>query len=273
MAPVRRRKSVRSRPLAAVGLVLITGCPAEVALPVIDVGDDVARLQNRTVFFGHQSVGADILLGLAELDATPIASKVVTVGLASPGTVGHARVGVNGDPAQKIDDFAARLRGLESGVDVAVVKLCYADFEDEIDLDALFARYRTTMQALADEFPATRFAHFTVPLTTVESGPKALVKSLLGKPLYGIAQNARRERYNQRLREAFGDEGHLFDLARIASTHPDGATERADDGGLALVPAFTDDGGHLNATGRRVVGASFVKFLARLPPPTAKADE
>jgi lysophospholipase L1-like esterase len=49
------------------------------------------------------------------------------------------------------------------------------------------------------------------------------------------------------------------------STHPDGRRESFRMNGTAwysLVPAYTDDGGHLNAVGRVHVAAAFVRAIA-----------
>jgi len=242
------------------------GCSSTVAPPDVSVTEDVQAVGALRVFFGHQSVGDDILQGLLELPAPSLESMRISRGPVVAGTIGHAPIGANGDAARKIDDFAHLVRALEGGVDVALMKLCYADFENDIDIEQLFARYRATVLGLTKEFPNTRFAHVTVPLTTVESGAKAWVKDLLGKPRYGVAENARRERFSQLLRDTYGRDATVFDLAAVETTHIDGKRERTDDGVPVLVRAYTNDGGHLNATGRRVVAAAFVHFLAGLSP-------
>jgi hypothetical protein len=257
------------RMAASLGLAFVSACATRDPPPELDVADDVGRLANTRGFFGHQSVGDNILQGLREFEGASVSIAVVTEGPVAPGAIGHALVGVNGDAAKKIDDFARRVRAIDGGVDIALVKLCYADFENDVDVDQLFAHYRHVHVGLMNEFPTTQWAHMTVPLTTVESGPKAVLKSLLKKPLYGVAQNARRERFSQLIRDTWGGVGTVFDIAALESTDLFGHEVRTDDGVPVLAASYTDDGGHLNATGRRVVGAAFVKFLARLS--TAKA--
>ncbi len=57
----------------------------------------------------------------------------------------------------------------------------------------------------------------------------------------------------------------IFDLARHESTRPDGTRETFAVGGrvaYALAPVYTDDGGHLNGVGRRVMASHMVRFAA-----------
>ncbi len=65
---------------------------------------------------------------------------------------------------------------------------------------------------------------------------------------------------------AFGNEP-VFDIARIESTRPDGSRESFSDGGkeyFGLTPAYTNDGGHLNATGQKKVASHLATFLAEV---------
>src|SRR5207249_2637509 len=93
----------------------------------------------------------------------------------------------------------------------------------------------------------------TAPLTDVQGGAKGLLKRLLGRAPYGAVENLRREQYNALLRAAYRGREPIFDLARVESIAPDGRAVTAQWNGSVvpvLAPAFTDDGGHLNAPGR-----------------------
>jgi lysophospholipase L1-like esterase len=162
-------------------------------------------------------------------------------------------------------------------VDVALLKFCYVDIEPGTDVKALFAAYRRTLAELHESHPATVFVHVTLPLngepkTGWRAGWKALARRLLGRPPAGMAENARREEYNRMVREAYGGREPLFDLARIESTAPDGTPVRERWRGLAapaLAPEYTEDGGHLNADGRRRAARELIAVLAaaRAPQP------
>ena len=267
---------------AAAGLAALAGivlpCPASAADAPTRAALEV--LAGRTVFFGHQSVGANILEGIAELARRDgVALRIVEVGRLGarqpPGTFAHANVAENGDPLRKLRSFDEALGPGPADVDVAFVKFCWVDFTKETDATALFAAYRSTLAALRARHPGTTFVHVTVPLTTVQGGWKALVKSFLGREPYGFLENARREEFSELLRQAYRGKEPVFDLARVESTGLDGrpaAFEREGRRVPVLVAAFTDDGGHLNAEGRRRVASALVELLAALPlPPRAPA--
>ncbi|BDG04644.1 nucleoside hydrolase [Anaeromyxobacter oryzae] len=260
-----------------VGVAATLVAAAAVQVPAGDaanakLGDDLARVARLRVLFGHQSVGGNVLAGVARLSAAHGGVLGVTevrgAGPLAPG-LSHALVGENGAPRTKLDAFAALLARLEGPPpDVALVKLCWADFGADTDADALFEVYRTALAELARRHPRTTFVHVTVPLTTVQGGARALVKGALGKPPYGLLENARREAFNARLRAEYGGRAPLFDLARLEATAPDGSVTRAEWRGtstLALAPAYTDDGGHLVAAAQDRIARALLATLAALP--------
>jgi hypothetical protein len=151
-------------------------------------------------------------------------------------------------------------------VNIALHKYCYADIQADSDVEDLFRHYQETTDRLRRERPDIRFVHMTTPLTRVQSGPKAVIKKLLGRAPDHYAANMRREVFNDLLREAYAGSGSLFDLAAIESTRPDGRRESIRLGGrtsYALVAAYTTDGGHLNRSARRLVAEQLLIFLAQ----------
>jgi hypothetical protein len=126
------------------------------------------------------------------------------------------------------------------------------DFHEGIDPAAVLEAYRAALATLRVRHPRTVFVHVTAPLTAADRWPRALAKRLLGRER-SAAGNARRERYNALLRDAYAGREPLFDLAALESRCPDGtrSTEPWRGGDVpALCPEYTDDGGHLNVTGR-----------------------
>jgi len=227
-------------------------------------------LAARRVVFGHQSVGLNILSGVQALAAEAQVPLFVRDERASAGAPGiaHFKVGRNGDPLAKINDFAAAMASLEAKAgqhaDIALMKLCYVDISPDTDVRRLADQYGEMLDRLGAQFPRTTFVAVTAPLTAVPSGLKARVKKLLGRAPAGLAANARRHAFNELLRERYGRQGRLFDLARCESET--GAPERYQGQTVeTLDPALTSDGGHLNALGARRVATRFVKFLAAVP--------
>jgi hypothetical protein len=234
---------------------------------------DLAKLSRRRILFGHQSVGRNILDGVERLaESQGITLRVIELqapGPLEPGALSHAFVGANGDPRSKLAAFGRLLAG--TGVDppdLALMKFCYVDFGPETDAAALFEAYQAALRDLVRSHPRTTFVHLTVPLTTVQSGPKALVKRLLGRQPYGLLENARRGEFNSRLRTAYQGRAPLFDLARLEATSVAGTLVAAEWQGRkipALDPASTDDGGHLNAAAQDRIARALVGYLASLP--------
>jgi hypothetical protein len=231
---------------------------------------DVAR---RRIYFGHQSVGWNILDGLGKLasrEGVPLRLVEVKGPLVvPPGTFAHGHVEENGDPVRKIGSFAGAMASApEGGIDVALMKFCYVDFVADTDVVQLFARYQASIADLRSKHPTTTFVHVTAPLTTVQDGPKALVKRLLGRDPGGVRENVRREEYNALLRKAYLGREPIFDLAAVESTRADGTRVTVDWKGSAvpvLASEYTTDGGHLNEVGRLRAARELVTALARVP--------
>lgn len=226
------------------------------------------RVAQRRIFFGHQSVGGNIMQGLGDLAGgklTLVEGRSAEA-LTKPAFV-HALVGRNEAPLTKVADFEKALDELGGRAEIAFFKFCYIDFTASTDVEALFAEYTAALTRLRAKYPQTTFVHVTVPLTTVQGGAKAWVKKLLGNQPWGAKENEVRHRYNELLRTRLAGQP-LFDLAALESTRADGTLERFELGGTqvpALVAAYSDDGQHLNATGRVRVAAALVSFLAKLP--------
>jgi hypothetical protein len=230
------------------------------------------RLAQRRIFFAHRSVGMNALDGVKALaqDAN-VPLRIVerqAAGSAGQAALEHMFVPENGKPLDKLRNFDAAMNAGGASVDIAVFKFCYTDIDAQTDVNMLFERYRSTIDRLKQEHPNTTFVRVTVPLTTVQSGWKALLKRLLGREPYGVLENRRREAYNALLRATYVGKEPVFDLARIESTTPDGRQETSEWQGEnvpALSAAYTDDGSHLNATGRLRAAREFIAVLSTIP--------
>jgi hypothetical protein len=220
------------------GLSAAQAGPASAITP--EVLTDAAQTK---VFFGHQSVGYNVLDGVRGLYASGGVSTPPIVTAVPAGTEGgfvaHQTVGTNGDPASKIAAFDNAVRGgIGDKVDVALMKLCYVDISANTDVNAVFAKYRNTLSGLQRDFPDVTFLHTTVPLTTDTP-----------------ADNANREKLNAMIRSTYG--GQLFDLAAAESTTPAGIRVSG------LYPGYASDNGHLNSAGASAAGSVFLEAIAR----------
>jgi hypothetical protein len=238
-------------------------------------GEQRARLSSRKIFFGHQSVGADILSGIKELAVGDSTVVLRVVRSAEPASISgpalvESPIGTNGDPSSKAKAFAAALArgvGSDQGVGgVAMYKYCYLDFDASTDVPKIFREYREGIDRLKAANPGLTIVHITVPLTSGEAPARALIKRILGKPTV-LDANAKRNQFNALLRQTYRSREPLFDLAALESTLADGTRSfaaRGADTVYTLATEYTDDGGHLNARGRRHVAVSFLDLLASL---------
>jgi len=228
------------------------------------------QIAQQRVFFAHQSVGGNLIEGLQSLARdTGVALQVRDVAR-DPNvpnqTFGHVFVGENGKPLAKLDEYRDRLAKQTSPPELAMVKLCFLDFTASTDPNAVFARYQADLAALRAQLPGTRFVHITTPLTTIESGPKAWLKRVLGKSPWGVVENQKREQYNQLMRTAYAGREPLFDLAKLESTAEDGSRTLTSSGNTqtaALTAAYTSDGSHLNPRGERIAARALAGVLAQ----------
>jgi hypothetical protein len=224
------------------------------------------------VFFAHQSVGANILQGVEELAAENGAPRLRVVRSNSPQSVDgpaivETPIGTNGDPSSKARGFSTAMeQGFGRAGGIAMYKYCYLDFTPDTDVRAVFSEHRAVVDSVRAAHPGITIVHVTAPLTTSESPARALVKRLLGKPGV-LAANAKRNEFNALVRETYGSREPLFDLGTIESTRPDGSRSyetKGRDTVYTLAPEYTDDGGHLNRLGRRVVASRLLQLLSAL---------
>jgi hypothetical protein len=230
---------------------------------------DLTLIGGARVYFGHQSVGGNIVTGLQDLTSEVGAGPaIVELGrdAAPHGPVFlHSEIGENGRPLTKLASFAETLEQLApDAVDVAAMKFCYLDFRKTDDPSVLLAEYAARIAELRGRFPKTTFLHITAPLKAPE-GIKGALKSVIGYA-YPVDENIRRNQFNALLRTRFASEP-LFDLASVESTSSDGERSvfRAD-GAIyeQLVPDYSTDGGHLNAYGRQMAARALITSLARV---------
>ncbi len=229
-------------------------------------------LEKKRVVFGHQSVGYNILngvTGLANRNGVKIDIHEQRTAPTAPTAHGisHFTIGKNGDPLSKIQDFAAAIdAGAAQGADIALMKLCYVDFNATTDAKQVANEYIASLESLAQKHPDTNFVAVTAPLKAVQTGPKAWIKRLIGRQPSEYLDNVRRAEFNTQLRERYLATGRLFDLAKAETestgkscmTHADGQEVEA------LCPELTNDGGHLNERGQELVATAFLNFINSL---------
>jgi len=250
----------------------------KITLPSIDdvPAESWAKLAGKKIFFGHQSVGYNIMDGIADVMNGRDYIKLNVVEGQEPTTfdlpvLAHSQVGRNGDPASKIRSFMDIMdAGAGGKVDMAFFKFCYVDIMRDSDPQEIFDAYSAALEKLKNRYPETKFLHITVPIRSVPKGLKRnlkqSVKLLLGIP-GALDDNMMRQRYNKLLRDAYSKTEPFFDLALIESVNPDGFKCYAAKGAEkvnVMASEYTDDGGHLNIQGRRNVAEQLLIILAEM---------
>jgi hypothetical protein len=228
-----------------------------------DLAADVwTRVERLRVFFGHQSVGDNILRGIGELEADrsdhPVRVHDIGTGPAPDGAVLlHRHIGTNGEPLSKVRDFAAAIDS-DAGarVDVAALKFCFWDIRQETNVREVFAEYERTIESLRQRHPTIRFLHITVPLFARDDDWRAGVRRLIGRSVPRTLDNAKRQELSELMRGRYSGREPVFDLARLE------AAPETEGGVPSLRLDLTTDGGHLNAVGRRLAAEGFLRALA-----------
>jgi len=234
--------------------------------------DNLKSLEKFKIYFGHQSVGYNIVDGIADL-VKKAGNKNINI-IESDGTgelpeyfFAHSAVGKNTEPNSKCDAFSGVLNEeFTQKLDVALLKFCYIDIRADDDPKAIFEYYKNTIDSIKVKYPELQLVHITAPIRTVQKGLVASIKEKLGKELGGYADNVKRFEYNVLLKDYYKNDP-IYDLAKVESTYPDGSRESFKvDGNIyyAMIPAYTSDSGHLNELGRQLAAKELIKVLASL---------
>lgn len=241
---------------------------------ISEVPDDVwLRLSEKKIYFGHQSVGYNIMHGVeAVLKQNPLI-KLRMVETYDPekittGMFAHSQIGYNYKPKTKTEGFAFLMKaGLGTTVDYAFHKYCYVDILAYSDVEDLFLNYKVTISKIKSKNPSAQIIHVTVPLSTLESGLKTKIKKMIGRPLAGFQSNIKRNQFNSKMIAEYEGKDPIFDLAKFESTLPDGSRSQFVNNGetyYALPAVYASDDGHLNEEGGTYIAEQLLLFLANV---------
>lgn len=231
------------------------------------------ELSQKKIYFGHQSVGYNIIDGLGKIISAHPEIRLNIVKTNNPSSFdhpifAHSEVGKNENPITKINEFSDFINsGIGSKVDVAFYKFCYIDVNSDTDINGLFTEYKNRYEIYKSKFPNTIFVHLTIPITVVQKGPKAWIKKIIGKPIGGYDDNIKRNEFNKLLTKEYPAD-RVFDLAKYESTSSDGLNETFSYNGktyFALFPGYAYEkvnGRHLNTNGRSFIAEQLLIFLA-----------
>jgi hypothetical protein len=235
------------------------------------------KLAGKRIFFGHQSVGYNIIDGVVALRKEYPSIRLTIIETANSSrfdapVFAHARVGKNTDPGSKCEGFEKVLEsGIGNKADIAFFKFCYVDVNRDTDVEKMFESYKATVRRVKSKYPKLTLVHITVPLTVPSTnskyGIKVRLKNILKRVLGRMDENVPRGEMNERIRGEYSGVDPIFDLASIESTSPAGESVTVGYKGKtypALYPGYSTDGGHLNDDGKRAAAIGMLRTLLRV---------
>ena len=151
-------------------LVSISGAVMAESVTITD--SEMKNASGLRIYFGHQSVGYNIIEGIKDLSS----GFNIVDSTEAPGEDSfflHSGVGRNTEPVSKIKDFSEIVSELGEDIDVAFLKFCYIDFSAATDSQEVFTDYQTAVKDLKQKYPDLIFVHLTAPLVTVQKGTES----------------------------------------------------------------------------------------------------
>ena len=221
---------------------------------------------NQKVFFGHQSVGGNIIEGIklltTEIPILQVDLKKTDENVFEKSVFTHAGIGKNGDPLSKYEAFKKLLEsGIGDRVDIAGMKLCYVDISGKTDVMDLFNNYKEMVKYIKNRYPKLELIHIATPLTVKSNPVKDLIKTIIGKENIWKEANRNRIRYNNLLRAEYKNIDPVFNLDIIEAFGADSVPGKTDNDNYSLDNRLASDWGHLNDLGKRTVAGEFIRFL------------
>jgi hypothetical protein len=262
-------------------LPLLSGCPGgdakvdKIKSPLTNQLSDAGlqKLSQKKIFFGHQSVGDNVLDGIRTLMQSEKTVRLNIVKTESPGSFtrpifAHTDIGKNDDPNSKIAAFRDYMaNGIGNKADIVFFKFCFWDIRSKTDIQQIFSNYKAAMTELKARYPKVVFVHFTVPLMSHQNGLKDKIKRSFYMKNESDLDNMKRNELNEMLLREYEGKEPLFDIAKFESTLPDGKRVSFSEDGkfyYCLASDYTTDGGHLNDLGKKVAANQLLIFLSRL---------
>jgi hypothetical protein len=238
------------------------------------ISNNLEKISKLHIYFGHQSVGRNIMNGLADLKNENQVKDLNIINLNDSSEVenipeyyfAHSRIGSNEEPVSKCDSFADILFKYADKLDIALMKFCYVDINENTDVNQMFDYYKSSIDSIQKKCPGLKIVHVTAPLMANSGGWKIKIKRLINYEDYTDPANIKRNEFNELIKKNYKNEP-IFDLAAVESTYPDGSRENFTKNGheyYSLIHDYTYDGGHLNETGRKYAAAELIRVLASI---------
>lgn len=225
--------------------------------------EEISKAKMLDVYFEHASVGSNIVAGISELGKTIIRYGGYTKLSINNNTVDRKTVdplwfdsnngladllrayppGYTMNGTDKLNMFVANVNaGIGEKADIAMFKLCYLDAPK--DPLTYFTSVKNEMEKLEAKYQSVDFVWFTMPHQN-----------------WG---NQNINAYNELVRAyCSANNKWLFDISDI-ETHNDQGVLSTSNNVPIIVAEYTDDGGHLNLTGRAKAAKAYWKLIGEI---------
>lgn len=258
-------------------IVFLSACAdkpkiGEIPMEVNGSINSIKLFQNTNIYFGHKSVGNNVIEGIKEIAHANNISNLSIYKLDEDEKLTqnyfvHSSIGKNGDPISKIKEFQKNIELLTNkNLKVAMMKFCFADFDNNSDINGIFQTYVTATDSIKNKYPNLHVIHFTVPLKAEKSFLGKLKAFAKGESDKNFYDNLARNKYNDLICSNFSAE-NIFDIAKIESTYSDGEREIKNIDGehcYFLINEYSRDGSHLNEFGQKLVANELINCIAKI---------
>jgi lysophospholipase L1-like esterase len=235
-------------------------------------GSKWEELAQKKIYFGHRSVGNNIIDGIKDLIK---ANSQIKLDMVAPtgtfnskvGFFMHSMIEQDASPQKIAADFQ-KLKNEVIRQDFDIVLLRFTPFYNNKEMTEILGDYNDSLNQLKNNYPKTMFVHTTFPLNRSKTTWKTWIKKLIGKnDIWEYAGNIKANEFNEHLRKKYYGKKPLFDLAKFESTYPNGERETFSLYGkeyFQLVSDYTYDGVHLNEKGRKIVAEQLLLLLVNI---------
>lgn len=232
------------------------------------------ELSHKKIYFGHQSVGFNIIDGVEDLmkEYPEIKLNIVETNEASffeKGAFLHSRIGENYNPISKVIEFKKIIdQGIGERADAVALKFCYVDIKKKTDPEQIFDVYLREISKIKETNPDLVVIHFTVPLKVRKTTWKSHIRKIFRKGINSKdLDNIKRNKYNNLLIDTFNGKEPIFDIAKYQSTFQDGSRSKFKANGrfyYSMAKDYSTDGGHLNEIGKKRIAEKILIFLSKV---------
>ncbi|MDR3598829.1 hypothetical protein [Clostridium sp.] len=237
-----------------------------------DISNKIRIISQAHIFFGHQSVGGNIVSGLKKIYSESNQNDSVVEELNDNSRLEgkyfvHTNIGNNGEPDSKFREFENIVNKLSGKkLEIAMMKLCFVDINKNTKLEDVFNSYASMVDSTQKKYPNLTIVHFTVPLKSQPSFINKIKAIIKNRDIDDPQDNIARNRYNDLILSKYSNQ-FVFDLAKVESTYPDNTREFIIINGkpvYTLIKEYTDDGGHLNKMGQQIIAENLIAKLAQV---------